>query len=82
MGAANQCAVQASTALSPCFIDCFTYVQDATTLNSLKMRWMAAGCASKVTICPAIACLVPTSGTCAKGSGNTAMCVSAAPFAK
>ena len=80
VGAAGQCAQLASSSLSPCFIDCMTYVQSATALNSLKARWTAAGCGQKVTVCPAIACVMPTAGSCATGDGGAGMCVSAAPF--
>jgi hypothetical protein len=79
-GAAGQCAALASTALSPCFVDCVTYVQNATALNGLKARWTAAGCGQKTTVCPAIACLKPAAGTCAAGDGGAGTCVSAAPF--
>jgi hypothetical protein len=80
VGAAGQCAAMASSELSPCFVDCTTFVQNATALNALKSRWTAAGCANKVTVCPAIACLKPTAGNCAAGDGGAGMCVSAAPF--
>jgi hypothetical protein len=80
VGASGQCAVMASSSLSPCFVNCTTYVQNATTLNDLKTRWMAAGCANKVQVCPAIACLLPTAGTCVAGDGGAGTCVSAAPF--
>jgi hypothetical protein len=80
VGAAGQCAKSVSGSLSPCFIDCMTYVQTDTALNDLKARWMAAGCNATPQVCPAIACLMPTAGTCAKGDGGAGMCVSAAPF--
>jgi hypothetical protein len=80
VGAAGQCTMQASTSLSPCFLNCMTYVQDATTLTDLKGRWMAAGCDAKPQVCPAIACLQPTAAACSAAAG-AGMCVSAAPFA-
>jgi predicted small lipoprotein YifL len=80
VGVAGQCAQLASSTLSPCFVDCMTYVQNPTALDALKSRWTAAGCGQKVTVCPAIACLKPTAGSCAAGDGGAGMCVSAAPF--
>jgi hypothetical protein len=81
VGAAGQCAMQASQSLSPCFVGCMTYVQNATTLTDLKGRWMAAGCNAKPQVCPAIACLQPTAANCSGSDGGPGMCVSAAPFA-
>ena len=82
VGAAGQCAVKVSSSLSPCFVNCMTYVQDGAGLDDLKGRWMTAGCATKPQVCPAIACVQPTAGSCAHGDGGSGMCVSAAPFAK
>ena len=82
MGAPNQCTVKVSSSLSPCFVNCMTYVQDGAGLDDLKSRWMAAGCATKPQVCPALACVQPTAGSCAHGNGDTGpMCVSAAPLA-
>jgi hypothetical protein len=80
VGAANQCALLVSSSLSPCFVNCMTFVHDATPLGDLEARWKAAGCDSKPTVCPAIACLMPTAGTCAAGDGGAGQCVSAAAF--
>ncbi|HVU49528.1 MAG TPA: hypothetical protein VHL80_02515, partial [Polyangia bacterium] len=79
-GAANQCAMLVSSSLSPCFLDCMTYVQSDAGLADLKARWTAAGCGARPQVCPAIGCLVPTAGTCARGDGGAGMCVSAALF--
>jgi hypothetical protein len=76
VGAAGQCAQAASSSLSPCFFNCMTYVNDASTLNALKAQWLAAGCANqRVGFCPAIACLKPTPGNCVAASGG-GMCSS------
>jgi hypothetical protein len=80
VGGASQCAVMVSSSLSPCFVGCMTFVQDATPLGDLKARWMTAGCDSQVTVCPAIACLNPSTATCAPSDGGAGRCVSAAAF--
>jgi hypothetical protein len=79
-GMAGQCAKLASTSLSPCFVGCMTYVQDATAVDDLKTQWTAKGCGNGTFVCPAIACLQPTAGSCAAGDGGGGLCVSASPF--
>jgi uncharacterized protein YceK len=77
VGAANQCQQAVSSSLSPCFSNCLTYVEDATTVNALKAQWVNAGCANQGPIaCPAIACLQPTMGNCVATDGGGGMCSS------
>jgi hypothetical protein len=55
-----------------------TYVNDPSTLNSIKATWKQAGCNSPVGIfCPAIACLQPTNNMCVVGAGGGGVCSSA-----
>ena len=78
VGAAGQCAQMVSGSLSVCFSNCQTFVNDASTLNTLKAQWLADGCANQGPIaCPAIACLQPTQGRCVAGDGGGATCMSA-----
>ena len=75
LNASGQCQQLASTSLSPCFLNCMTYVNDASALNSIKQTWTAAGCDSLVGVaCPAIACLQPTQGLCVATDGGGGVC--------
>jgi hypothetical protein len=75
--ASGQCQQLASTSLSPCFVNCMTYVNDASDLDAIKQSWTAAGCDSLVGMaCPAIACLQPTQGLCVASDGGGAVCSS------
>jgi hypothetical protein len=77
-GAAGQCAQMVSGSLSVCFSNCQTFVNNASTLNTLKAQWLADGCANQGPVaCPAIACLQPTQGRCVAGDGGGATCMSA-----
>jgi hypothetical protein len=52
-----------------------TYVNDASTLNKLKVEWQQGGCNSLVGIvCPAVACIAPTAGVCTATDGGSGVC--------
>ena len=69
----KQCQQAVSKSLG-CNSNCITYVQDPTKLNQLAAQWVSTGCTTPM-ICPLLACLNPTSGTCTASSGLTAgMC--------
>ncbi len=75
--AVGQCQQSVSSSLSPCFVNCMTYVNDASTLNEIKLAWQQAGCNSLVGIlCPAIACIAPTAGACTATDGGSSECTS------
>ena len=75
VAAAGQCQQSVSSSLSPCFVNCMTYVNNASTLNKLKLTWQQGGCNSLVGIlCPAIACIAPTAGVCGATDGGGGVC--------
>jgi hypothetical protein len=75
LNASGQCQQLASSSLSPCFLNCMTYVNDASDLDAIKQSWTAAGCDSLVGVaCPAIACLQPTQGLCVASDGGGGGC--------
>jgi hypothetical protein len=81
VGASGQCAQLASAELSPCGFGCTYYVDDTTTLNTIKAEWQAAGCDSLVGVeCPAIGyvCTTPRVGTCLAADGGGGKCVTTA----
>jgi hypothetical protein len=73
----GECQQLVSSSLSPCFLNCTTYVNDPTALNAIKASWEQAGCNSLVGIaCPAIACLQPTNNVCSVGDSGGGVCSS------
>jgi hypothetical protein len=77
VGATSQCKKPVSSYLSPCSVNCMTYVNEDSTLNNIKQSWVQAGCDNVAVACPAIACLQPTSSTCVVGDGGGGVCSSA-----
>jgi hypothetical protein len=78
VSAGQQCQQLVSASLSPCSINCMTYVNDSSTLDAIKASWEQAGCNDFVVLCPAIACLQPTNGMCVAGDGGSGTCSSSA----
>jgi hypothetical protein len=77
VNASGQCQQLVSSSLSPCLVNCMTYVNDPSTLNTIKASWEQAGCNSVVgIICPAIACLQPTNNMCVVGDSGSGVCSS------
>ncbi len=75
--ATGQCLQLVSSSLSsPCFVNCMTYVNDATALNAIKSLWEQAGCNNVDVLCPAIACLQPSNDMCLVGDGGGGVCSS------
>jgi hypothetical protein len=72
----GQCQKLASSSLSPCFVNCMTYVNDLSILSTIKASWLQAGCNNVPVICPAIACLQPTNDVCVVGDGGGGVCSS------
>ncbi len=72
LNGAGQCQKQVSAALSSC-PTCMTYVNDATTVNSIKSVWEQLGCnRAETDPCPPLSCTQPASGTCvASDAGGT-----------
>src|ERR1022692_1571080 len=70
IGASDQCMKLVSGSLSPCFVNCMTYANDDSALNSIKQSWVQAGCNNVAVLCPAIACLQPTNNMCVAGDGG------------
>jgi hypothetical protein len=52
---------------------CRTHVEDATQLQGLQSKWVAAGCRRGV--CPAIVCINPLFGQCSTGGGPGGRCI-------
>lgn len=74
-----QCQTGVSSSLG-CGSNCITYVQNATTLHQIANNWQAAGCASLIVACPAIACINPQPGICTISAGAPAgMCQNGPP---
>lgn len=77
VGSSTDCQQLVSSSLSPCFTNCKTYVNDATTLNAIELKWEQAGCGNVAVACPAIACLVVhTNGMCIATDGGPGFCSS------
>jgi hypothetical protein len=69
-----QCQQLVSASLSACS-NCTTYVNDASALGAIEQKWQQAGCDNVTALCPAIACLAPTSATCSPADGGSGVCV-------
>jgi hypothetical protein len=76
LSASGRCQQLVSSSLSPCFVNCRTYVNDPSTLNAIKASWKQAGCNNVAVLCPAIACLQPTNNMCLVGDGGSGACSS------
>jgi len=63
VGATAQCQQFAPATLSYCTGCPQVPVNDNTELTAIRARWTAAGCAVP-TVCPAIACVLPTMAVC------------------
>jgi hypothetical protein len=74
VNATGQCQQLVSSSLSPCFVNCTTYVNNALTLNAIKASWLQAGCNQTVVLCPLIACIKPSAGVCAATDGGSGTC--------
>ena len=70
LNTSQQCQQFVSSSLSPCFVNCMTYVNDPSILNAIKASWEQAGCNNVAVLCPAIACLQPTNNMCLVGDGG------------
>jgi hypothetical protein len=75
-GAMNQCQHLVETSLA--CPGCKEYVNDVTNLNAISTEWNDQDCSSTTTICPAIACVTPGTGTCME-SGGSAACQNGVP---
>jgi hypothetical protein len=62
LGAANQCQQLVYSSLS--CQGCKQYVNDTTTLSAIQTEWDNQNCNSGPHVCPAIACVVPTTSVC------------------
>jgi hypothetical protein len=76
LNASGECQQLVSSSLSPCFLNCMTYVNDPTALSAIKASWEQAGCDNVDVLCPAIACLQPTNNMCLVGDGGSGICSS------
>jgi hypothetical protein len=76
INASGQCQQLVSRVLSPCFVNCTTYVNDPSTLSLIKASWEQMGCNSVAVLCPAIACIQPTNNMCVVGDGGGGVCSS------
>ncbi len=76
VNAIGQCQQPVSSSLSPCFVNCMTYVNNALTLNAIKASWVQAGCNQIVAICPLIACIQPKAGVCVAADAGGGTCSS------
>jgi hypothetical protein len=80
IGASGQCAQQVPASLAVCSGGCTEYVNDATTLNQIQLKWNQAGCGNVAVLCPAIACLQPYAGVCvATDGGSKGTCLNTEP---
>jgi hypothetical protein len=78
VSATGQCLQLVSGSLSPCAVNCYlTFVNDATALNAIRAAWQQAGCANVDVLCPAIACIQPSTGVCAPADGGGGVCTAA-----
>ncbi len=62
LGASGQCQQLVNGSLS--CPGCKQYVNDATTLSAIQTAWDAQNCSSVPHLCPAIACIIPTTSVC------------------
>jgi hypothetical protein len=62
LGASNQCQQLVNSSLS--CPGCKQYVNDTTTLSAIQTEWDNQNCSSVPHVCPAIACVVPTTSVC------------------
>jgi hypothetical protein len=62
LGATNQCQQLVNSSLS--CAGCKQYVNDTTMLSAIQMEWDDQDCSSAPHVCPAIACVVPTTSVC------------------
>ncbi len=77
LDASGECQQSVSSSLSPCFLNCMTYVNDPTALNAIKASWEQAGCDSLVGInCPGVLCIQSTNNMCLVGDGGGGVCSS------
>ena len=85
IGAADQCQQLVDSSLS--CPGCKQYVNDTTTLSAIQMEWDDQSCGSVAHVCPAIACVVPTTSVCnsnptsgapGPGTNQSGTCASAA----
>jgi hypothetical protein len=67
-GATGQCQHLVDMSLS--CPGCQRYVNDVTALDALAAMWNAQDCGATPHVCPAIACVVPGTPTCAAASGT------------
>ena len=74
VGAAGACQQSVSASLSHCFLNCMTFVNDASALNTIKTSWEQAGCDNSTGLCPAFACVEPSSGMCVAGDSGGGVC--------
>lgn len=63
-GATDQCQFMASPVLSSCNSCPQVAVDDTSQLTAIRSQYFARGCAT-ATLCPAIACVIPGTRTCA-----------------
>lgn len=76
VNASGPCQQLVSRILSPCFVNCTTYVNDPSTLSLIKASWEQMACNSVAVLCPAIACIPPTNNMCVVGDGGGGVCSS------
>jgi len=74
--ASGECQQSVSSSLSPCFLNCMTYVNDPTALDVIKASWEQAGCDNVDVLCPAALCVQPTNNMCLIGDAGSATCSS------
>jgi hypothetical protein len=68
-GATNQCQQLVGSSLS--CPGCKQYVNDTTALSAIQTAWDSQNCSSVPHVCPAIACVVPTTSVCASTGPTT-----------
>jgi hypothetical protein len=82
LGAADQCQQLVNNSLA--CQGCKQYVNDTTALSAIQTEWDNQNCNSGQHVCPAIACVVPTTSVCTSsttsggpggGAGSTGTCM-------
>ncbi|HSS39141.1 MAG TPA: hypothetical protein VLT58_10260, partial [Polyangia bacterium] len=68
----NQCQDTAPSSLD---CGCETFVNDKTMVDQIQSSWNQAGCQNMTSLCPAIACVRPKSGSCRPADGGGSSCV-------
>jgi hypothetical protein len=68
-GATNQCQQLVNSSLS--CPGCKQYVNDTTALTAIQAEWDSQSCGSMLRVCPAIACVVPTTSVCTSTGSTT-----------